>query len=48
MKAVTGHPAKSGAPRVELLEFTTPDGQTLPEKGVKGNGVKLTDEPGQQ
>lgn len=45
---VTGHPAKSGAPRLELLQFITPDGQTLPEKGVKGNGVKLTDEPGPQ
>lgn len=45
--SVSGHPAKSGAPRVELLEFTTADGRTLPEKGLKGNGVKLTDEPGQ-
>jgi hypothetical protein len=23
------------------------DGRTFPEKGVKGNGVKLNDEPGQ-
>jgi hypothetical protein len=44
---LVGHPAKSGAPRVELQEFTTADGHTLPEKGVKGNGIKLTDEPGQ-
>lgn len=44
---LVGHPAKSGAPRVELQQFTTADGHTLPEKGVKGNGIKLTDEPGQ-
>ena len=43
---LTGHPAKSGAPRIELREFTTADGRTLPEKGHKGNGAKLTDEPG--
>ena len=44
---ISGHPAKSGAPRIELQEFTTADGRTLPERGHKGNGVKLTDEPGQ-
>lgn len=44
---ISGHPAKSGAPRIELQEFTTADGQTLPERGHKGNGAKLTDEPGQ-
>jgi hypothetical protein len=44
---LSGHPAKSGAPRIELQEFTTADGRTLPEKGHKGNGAKLTDEPGQ-
>jgi len=44
---LSGHSAKSGAPRIELQEFTTADGRTLPEKGHKGNGAKLTDEPGQ-
>jgi hypothetical protein len=43
---VTGHPARSGAPRVDLLTVTLADGRVLPEKGVKGNGVKLNDEPG--
>ncbi len=44
---VAGHPARSGAPRLELLSVTLADGRVLPEKGMKGNGVKLTDEPGQ-
>ena len=44
---VSGHPAKSGAPRIELRQFVMADGRTLPEKGVKGNGVRLTDEPSQ-
>lgn len=44
---ISGHPAKSGAPRIELREFTMADGRTLPERGHKGNGAKLTDEPGQ-
>jgi uncharacterized protein DUF6152 len=44
---LSGHPAKSGAPRIVLQQFTTADGRTLPEKGHKGNGAKLTDEPGQ-
>jgi Family of unknown function (DUF6152) len=44
---VKGHPARSGAPRLELQTVTLADGRVLPEKGVKGNGVKLTDEPGQ-
>lgn len=44
---VAGHPARSGAPRLELLSVTLADGRVLPEKGVKGNGVKLSDEPGQ-
>ena len=43
---VVGHPAKSGAPRLQLRSVILPDGRVLPEKGVKGNGVKLTDEPG--
>ena len=44
---LTGHPAKSGAPRIVLQQFTLADGRTLPEKGHKGNGATLTDEPGQ-
>jgi hypothetical protein len=44
---VAGHPARSGAPRLELLSVILADGRVLPEKGLKGNGVKLTDEPGQ-
>jgi hypothetical protein len=43
---VMGHPAKSGAPRLELVEATLADGRVVPEKGMKGNGIKLTDEPG--
>jgi hypothetical protein len=43
---VVGHPARSGAPRLQLSSVTLADGRVLPEKGVKGNGVKLTDEPG--
>src|SRR3954465_15908963 len=42
---VSGNPARSGAPRLQLKTITTADGRVLPEKGVKGNGVKLTDEP---
>lgn len=44
---LTGHPSKSGAPRIVLQQFVTADGRVLPEKGHKGNGVLLTDEPGQ-
>ncbi len=44
---ISGHLAKSGAPRIVLREFTTAAGRTLPEKGHKGNGALLTDEPGQ-
>jgi hypothetical protein len=44
---VAGHPARSGAPRLSLQSVTLADGRVLPEKGVKGNGVKLNDEPGQ-
>jgi Family of unknown function (DUF6152) len=44
---VAGHPARSGAPRLELLSVTLADGRVVPEKGLKGNGVKLTDEPAQ-
>lgn len=44
---VVGHPARSGSPRLSLEHFTLADGRVLPEKGVKGNGVKLNDEPSQ-
>ena len=43
---ISGHVAKSGAPRIVLQQFTMADGRTLPEKGHKGNGL-LTDEHGQ-
>jgi hypothetical protein len=35
---VTGHPSKSGAPRVEFVTMTLTDGRVLTMKGVKGNG----------
>ena len=37
---VTGNPAKSGAPRINLLNggLVLPDGRALPEKKLKGNG----------
>ena len=44
---VVGHPARSGAPRLELEHVILADGRTVPEKNVKGNGVKLNDEPSQ-
>ena len=43
---ITGHPAKSGAPRLELLHLVLTGGRVLPERSVKGNGVHL-DDPGQ-
>jgi hypothetical protein len=35
---VSGHPAKSGAPRMSGARFALEDGRTLPEKRTKGNG----------
>ena len=35
---VTGHPAKSGAPRVSGARIVLEDGRVLPEKRTKGNG----------
>ena len=35
---VTGHPAKSGAPRMSGARFVLEDGRLLPEKRTKGNG----------
>jgi Family of unknown function (DUF6152) len=40
---ITGHPARSGAPRLSVDRFVLADGRVLPEKGVKGNGVHLDD-----
>jgi hypothetical protein len=37
---ITGHPARSGAPRMTLDQFVHPDGRVLPKKGIKGNGEK--------
>ena len=44
---VTGHPARSGAPRLSASRFVLADGTVVPKKGAKGNGVVLNDEPGQ-
>jgi uncharacterized protein YodC (DUF2158 family) len=35
---VTGHPAKSGAPRMTLSKVVLEDGHVLPERHAKGNG----------
>lgn len=35
---VTGHPAKSGAPRMTLSRVVLADGRVLPERHAKGNG----------
>jgi len=39
---ITGHLAKSGAPRMESSSIVLGNGRVLPERRVKGNGV---DEP---
>ena len=44
---ITGHLAKSGAPRMESSRIVLADVRVLPEKRVKGNGVQLNDEPSQ-
>ena len=41
---VSGHPAKSGAPRLTVNQFVLADGRILPEKH-KGNGVLDTELP---
>jgi hypothetical protein len=38
--SVTGHPSRSGAPRIQFLHMQLPDGRTLTMEGVKGNGEK--------
>jgi hypothetical protein len=35
---ITGHPSKSGAPRMTLDHFVLPDGHVLSGRGIKGNG----------
>jgi len=35
---VTGHPARSGAPRLTLSRVVLADGHVLPERQAKGNG----------
>ena len=37
---ITGHPSRSGAPRVEFRNMVLPDGRTLTTGGVKGNGER--------
>lgn len=37
---ITGHPSRSGAPRIEFRNMVLPDGRTLTMEGVKGNGEK--------
>jgi hypothetical protein len=44
---VTGHPARSGAPRITASRFVLADGTIIPKKGAKGNGEVLNDEPAQ-
>lgn len=41
---ITGHLAKSGAPRMESSRIVLASGRVLPERHVKGNGL---DEPSQ-
>ena len=35
---VTGHPSRSGAPRMTLSKVVLPDGHELPDRHAKGNG----------
>ena len=42
MITITGHLAKSGAPRMESSRIVLANGRVLPERHVKGNGL---DEP---
>lgn len=37
---ITGHPSRSGAPRVEFRTMVLSDGRTFAMGGVKGNGEK--------
>ena len=44
---ITGHVAKSGAPRMTPTKIVLADGHVLPDKHVKGNGVDLSGDPNQ-
>ena len=44
---ITGHLSKSGAPRISSSRIVLADGRVLPDRGVKGNGMNLNDEPRQ-
>lgn len=35
---ITGHPSKFGAPRLDFVSITLPDGRLITNKGLKGNG----------
>lgn len=37
---ITGHPSRSGAPRIQFHHVLLSDGHTLTMEGVKGNGEK--------
>jgi Family of unknown function (DUF6152) len=37
---ITGHPSRSGAPRIEFHHMLLSDGRTLTVGGVKGNGER--------
>jgi hypothetical protein len=41
---ITGHPSRSGAPRVEFKNMVLSDGRTLTTGGVKGNGERADTE----
>jgi hypothetical protein len=41
---ITGHPSRSGAPRVEFKNMVLSDGRTLTTGGVKGNGGRADTE----
>jgi len=38
--SITGHPSKSGAPRMTLDHFVLSNGRVLSGRGVKGNGER--------
>jgi hypothetical protein len=37
---VSGHPSKSGAPRLEFVSVVLADGRVMTTKGFKGNGER--------
>ena len=42
--SITGHPSRSGAPRIQFHHMLLTDGRTLTMGGVKGNGEKADTE----